>query len=293
MPDPLLLRGWTQWAYNEFCKKRSWSHLRAETAIVVGAQKTGTVTFTTGAKTITGGTLVFASTDVGRQIRISSIPIYTLVAVDTQANQATLQRVYSEPTTTTTATILDAYVTLPEDFHRFISILDPTNKWRLRFWVSQDTLNRWDPGRMGTGHGRVLASLGFSPVPGRTGCPQYELYPFQTGAYSYPVWYFRKPELLTDDQEIIGPLARRAQEVLLEGVLARCAMWPGTSGAKNPYFNLQLAAFHTKAFLTAIDEIDVQDEELYYEAAPLTEFAYADFPWDAAWLQTHEPYVIG
>lgn len=294
VPDPLLLRGWTQWAYNQFCERRGWSHLRAETGITVENQKTGTCTVTKGNATVAGGTLTFAATDVGRQFRLGTVPIYTILSVDaTGATSAVLNRTYSEPSGSVTGYILDAYVTMPENFHRFISVMDPANRWRVRFWVSQDTLNRWDPVRQSTGYARVLASQAYSPVTGFTGCPRYELYPYQTAVASYPVWYYRKPENLTDTQEIIGPLARRAQEVLLEGVLSRCAMWPGTAAQKNPYFNLTLAAAHKAAFESAILEIDVQDEELYFEALPITDFPYADFPWDSAWMQSHEPYIIG
>lgn len=294
VPDPLLVRGWTQWAYAQFCDRRGWSHLRAETAIVVDDQKTGTCGVTKGSATVTGAGLTFAATDVGRQFRLTSIPVYTITAVDlTGGTSATLNRTYTEASGTVSGTVLDAYVTLPEDFHRFISILDPQNKWRLRFWVSQDQLNRWDPGRMSTGNARLVASQAFSPVSGSTGRPRFELYPFQTSARSYPVWYYRKPEVLTDDQEILGPLARRAQDVLLEGVLSRCAMWPGTSATKNPYFNLALAKVHGEMFESKLLEVDVTDEELYYEAAPLSEFPFADYPWDATWLQSHEPQIIG
>lgn len=294
-PDVLLCRAWTQWAYNEFCERRAWSHLRAETVITTNVQKTGTCIVTKGSATVTGGTLTFAATDIGRQFRVSSIPIYTIIAVDPAgATTATLERVYSEATTvgSTTAYILDAYVTMPEDFHRFISVLDPANQWRLRFWISQDLLNMWDPGRQSSSNPCLLASQAYSPVPGMTGQPRYELYPYQTGFATYPVWYYRKPENMLDSQEIIGPLARRAMEILLDGALSRCAMWPGTTTGKNPYFSLSLAERHEQLFEKKIQEVTVVDEELYYEAQPLSDFLYADFPWSASWLQSHEPYLI-
>lgn len=296
VPDAMLLRGWTQWAYNQFCDRRGWSHLRAETSINVLDQHSGTCGVVAGSPTVTvgAGTMVLVATDVGRAFRVGSIPLYTIIAVNVGAQTATLNRNYSEVTAAAAAaTILDAFVTLPEDFHRFISVLDPQNKWRLRFWVSQDLINRWDPARTSTGNARLLASNGYSPVVVDKGKPRYELYPYQTIQRSYPVWYFRKPEILGDDDTIIGPLARRAQEILLEGTLSRCAMWPGTASQKNPYFNLSLAKAHNDAFEEKLTEITVVDEELYFEGMPLAEFALAEYPWNASWLQQNEPYLIG
>lgn len=294
-PDPLMCRAWTQWAYNQFCDRRGWSHLRAETVISVNDQKIGTVTVTKGSATVAGGGLVFVATDVGRQFRLGSIPIYTIVAVDlTGGTSATLERVYSEATQVgVTAYVLDAYVTLPLDFHRFISVLDPANRWRLRWWVSGQTLDLWDPVRQSAGNARLLANQSLSPVPVDRGKPRFELYPFMTSTRTYPVWYFRKPENLLDEDTIIGPLATRATEILLEGALSRAALWPGTSSKKNPYFSLALAKVHRDEFESKLIEVAVTDENLYFEELPLTQFGWADFPWDAGWLQTHEPFMIG
>lgn len=294
VPNPLLLRTWCQWAYNQFCDRRGWSHLKANTAITTNNQKTGTVTVTTGSATVTGGTLTFATTDVGRQFRLGSVPIYTIIAVDTSGGtSATLNRVYAEVGGAVTAYVLDAYVTMPEDFHRFISVVDPVNKWRLRWWVDSSYLDSWDPGRMSTGNPRLLANMSYSPVVALAGRARYEMYPYQTAFRTFPVWYYRKPENLLDTQELLGPLARRGVEILSEGALSRAALWPGTDTQKNPYFSLTLAETHRRRFEEVLSEIDVVDEELYFEGLPMTQFGFADFPWDAAWLQSHEPSIIG
>ena len=293
-PDPLLCRLWCQWAYNQFCDRRGWSHLKAITTITVQAQKTGICTVVVGNATVTGGTLTFAATDVGRQFRLGTIPIYTIIAVSTAGpTTATLDRVYTEASASPTGFVLDAYVTMPEDFHRFISFVDPVNRWQLRWWVDSSYLDRWDPARQSTGNPRVLANCSYSPVVAALGQPRYELYPYQTSFRTFPVWYYRKGENLLDAQPLMGPLARRGTEILTEGALSRCALWPGTVTQKNPYFSPSLAATHRESFERTLSEIDVVDEELYFEGLPLTQFDYADFPWNAAWLQSHEPYNIG
>lgn len=294
VPDPMLCRLWTQWAYNQFCDRRKWSNLRAEMAIVCNDQKTGNCTVTKGSTTVAGGTLTFAATDVGRQFRLGSIPIYTIVAVDVAGGTtATLERTYTEASGLTVAYILDAYVTMPEDFHTFYSVLDPANRWRLRWWVNSETLDRWDPGRTSPGNARLLANHSYSPVAGMAGRARYELYPYQTSAKAYPVWYYRKPENLLDAQEIVGPLARRASEILSLGALSSCALWPGTATIKNPYFSPSLSRELRDQFEVRLTEIVVVDDELFFEGIQLTQFGWADFPWDAAWLQSHEPYTIG
>lgn len=287
-----LARDWTQWAYNQFCDRRGWSHLRAITTISVTAQKSGTATVATGSATVTAGTLTFLSTDVGRQFRISTVPIYTIIAVS--GGNATLDRAYTESSGTFTFQVLDAYVTMPADFQQFIAVIDPQNRWRLKFWISQDRLNTWDPVRQNTGNAYWLANQAYSPVPGFEACPRYELYPYQTGDRTYPVFYYRKPETLADDTQIIGPLSQRASEILLHGALHQCSMWPGPEGKKNPYFDLRLAQMHGDLFEQKLIEVAVKDEDLYFEAMPLSEYPFApEFPFDSAWLQSHEPYTIG
>lgn len=291
---PLLCREWVQWAYNEYGTAWAWGDLRVESRITVNNQKTGTCTVTQGNATVAGGTLTFAATDVGRQFRLGSIPVYTIIAVNPAGGTtATLDQVYSEAGGVVTGYVLDAYVTLPIDFERFYAILDPNNKWRIRFWLSADLVNRLDPGRMSTSNACMVINQTYSPVPANLGQPRFELFPFQTAFRAYPMWYYKKPPILGDDDILIGQLGNRAKDILSEGALSRAALWPGTEGHKNPYFNLQLAAAHEAKFRQKIDQAEVKDDDLYFESCPIAEYPYAPFPWDAAYLQAHEPLVVG
>lgn len=290
----VLAREWVQWAYNEYGTARNWSHLRVESVIQVANQKTGTATAVFGSATVTGSvTLAFAATDVGRQFRISSIPIYTILSVNVGANTAVLNRIYGEASVSGTFTVLDAYVTMPLDFDRFAAILDPQNKWQLRYYIPAATINACDPGRQSTGNAAMLVNQNYSPVEGLTGCARYELYPYQTAARSYPMWYFRKGEILADDDVFIGQLANRAKDVLVPGALSQAAMWPGVDGKKNDYFNLSLSRELEGKFREKISEMRTKDDDLYFEDCPMVEYAYSPFPWSASWLQSHEPLVIG
>lgn len=286
-----LAREWTQWAYSELCDERVWSHLRVASAIVVTDPHAGTVTVTRGSNAVAAGTMVFVQADIGRQLRVSSVPIYTILTV--VGGVVTLDRAYTEVSGLVAATVLDAYITVPDDFARFIAVIDPNNKRRLRFWITQGDLDRGDPGRTSSGNASMLANATYSPVLAMFGRPRFELYPYQTGARAYPMWYYREGEILDDDDVLIGPLGNRGKDVLIEGALSRCALWPGTEGKKNPYFNLALARVHDEKFHDKITTLKVGDDELYFEDMPVVDFAFADFPWDASWLQQNVPESIG
>lgn len=290
----LLCREWVQWAYNEYGSYHAWGDLRVESVIAINDQKSGTCTVTKNSATVAGGTLLFAATDVGRQFRLTSIPIYTIIAVDvTGGTSATLNRVYSEANGVPTATVLDAYVTMPLDFARFYAVLDPANKWRLRWNLNQDFVNRLDPGRMATSNAVMLINQTPSPVAADAGKFRFEFYPYQTSARAYPLWYYKVAPTQGDDDTFTGVLATRAKDVLVEGALSRAALWPGTEGHKNPYFNLSLAQAHEARFLEKIAQLETKDDEIYFESCPIAEYPYAPFPWDAAYLQAHEPQMIG
>lgn len=288
--DPLLAREWVQETYIDACDEKLWSHQRAETAITVRVSRTGTATATLGLATLAAGTLTFSAADVGRQIRLESVPLYTII--DVTAGVPTLDRTYSETSGVGTFTVLDAYWTAPLDFWRFLVVIDPTNKWKLRYWVTEEQLNQVDPGRMSTGSPWCLASQRYSPVVADQGRSRFELFPYLVTARSFPVMYYTKPTVLTDDDVLIGPFARGGKALLIDGALAKCSLWPGTEGAKNPYFNLALADKHERRYQDKLQQLEVKDEDMYPTYMPLAQYDWAATPWDAAWLQSHVPQTI-
>ena len=291
--DPLLVRDWVQEAYRVACDDKVWSHQRAETAIIVDDQRRGTADVEQGSPVVLGGTLIFANTDIGRQVRVSSIPLYTLIDVDTVLNTATLDRPYAEADDTVQLTILDAYWTAPEDFWRFLAVVDPTNKWRLRWWVTEDQLNAIDPGRMSTGSPWCVASQRYSPVEADAGRARYEVYPYVTSARSFAVLYYTKPATLVEDDVLIGPFARGGDDTLIEGALWQAALWPGTGDLKNPYFSLPLAEQLEARFRAKVQTLENKDEDLYPTFMPSAMYyPWAPYPLDSAWLQGHVPQTI-
>jgi len=215
------------------------------------------------------------------------MPIYTIIAAT--AAQYQIDRVYGGTTAVAaSAQVLDAYITMPEDFQRFITVLDPANNWQLHIWMTDDELNTWDPQRSSSGTpfglaSRRLVTQGSASLIGRA---QYELWPYPTSARNYPYYYIRRAETLTDSSRFLGVFAQRA-DVLIQGALAYCSEWPGAEDRRNPYFNLGLASQKREQFYDQLDRLLVLDQELYptwlETISQLGRYPFA--PLDARYLQ--------
>ena len=285
-----LVRFWTQEAYRQVCDRRPWSWLRSENEFLITAQKTaGTVTVTNNSAAVVGVGTAFAASDVGRQFRSgTSGPVYS-IATHTDATNITIDRVYGGTTAAGASyTILDAYVTMPADFLRFISVLDTSNNWQLHLWITEAELNAWDAQRSSTGTPWALVNRRRSSLAATVGRAQYELWPYQTSAKGYPYYYIRNPESLADTDTLQDPLNSRS-DILVMGAIAQCAGWPGLEGRNNPYFNPTLAASKQKEFSANVDRMEVLDEETYLTWMETTNFQRWPFaPIDAQYLQSHD-----
>lgn len=281
---PFLAQEWVQNAYNQACTNRNWSHLRAETTLRTKAGRYGTATVVQDSATVQGVGLTFAASDVGRQFRFNTVPLYTIIAVNVGANQATLDRVYVEASAAAaTFQVLDAFITMPANFKTWGVVTDRSRWWILHLWATEAELTRWDPLRSVSGPPRVLASKLPSPVAAQAGQPMFELWPYSTDEAYFPAIYFVKPDALTDSTVFRGAFSQRT-DVLVDAAMAECARWPGPSAdRKNPYFNLALSAKLTEHVDSELRRMEVADEDLYPTWLQPGRFAMA--PLDAAWLQ--------
>lgn len=247
---------WTQQAYNTLGDRKGWSWLRKEDQFLVSASKTLTVGVTRGSKTVTGN---FAASDDDRQFRVGNGIPYSIESV-TVGVSATLDRSYGKATNAAaSATILDAYVTAPSDFLRFLAVYDPGQQRLIEFNITEDELNEADPEREATAASPlVLASLKYNT----SGRIQYELYPYRTVEAHYPFLYQRRPEELADATAWPGPLKARG-DIIVTGALALAAEWPGDENRRNPYFNLQLAQRKLLQFERELAQLEFRDEEIY------------------------------
>lgn len=278
-----LVRDWVNDAWKTLCRKRPTANfLRASSALTINAERAVTATVTLGSATVTSAGL-FLAADVGRQLRVSTFPSYTVIA-QPDVNTLTLDRPFGEATATGTVTIYDGLALLPTDFGQFDLIADPYNQRRLAFWITEDQLNILDPTRQSSDSGpRLLATASPSPVTATLGQVRYEYWPRPTSARSYPFLYFKNAQNLADSFAFSGAMSE-AGDVLKKGALAQAARWPGTSDKVNPYFNLQLAQMLDKEFDNGCQKVSLRDDDqagsdlsrVHWERWPLADLAYND-----------------
>ena len=307
LASPLLCQYWVQQAYTGVCDKRPWSFLRAENEFLVNASHSGLVNMTRGSAVvtttgITTGQMVFQTTsptDQDRQFRVgTNQPVYTILAVDPVAQQITLDRVYGGTTSATNvgvqATILNAYLTVPSDFQRFLAVLDPANNWQLHLWVTDEEINTWDAQRSSVGTPWAVASRRLQTQGTFAGRIQFELWPFANTNKNYPYYYIRRPETLTDASTFLGPLAVEGN-IMVNLALAEAAMWPGFEDRKNPYYDKALAQMKMKQAEDDLNRIEVLDEEIYMTwletVSWINRLQFA--PIDSRYLQSHDQHYTG
>jgi hypothetical protein len=243
----------------------------------------GTVSVVNGSATVTGSSTAWASTLIGRQFFTEgSGPFYTITAV-AGPTSLTLDRVWGKPDASgVTYSIQTIYVSPPTDFLHFTTVVDLDNNWRLRVNISQDLLDTWDSKRSTAGTSWTLAPA----PPGASGEIRYELWPRANSAKTYHYRYSRKPPLLSAPTD--RPIFPIRGDVLRHGALAELCLWPGTSTAPNPYFNLQSHELHERLFKESLAKTQREDQEI--SQTDLSYATWESLPWaplDAAFIQSH------
>lgn len=271
--------------YRQILERRNWSGLRKEAEFVLNDQKTdGTVSVTRNSTTVTGTSTAFASTDVGRQFKTGTSPVYIISAVNVGLQTLTLDRSYGATTdTAATYTIFDGYLTVPSDFLQFDCVVDPSTGWKLRYWVTSAELNAIDPQRLSFGEPHLLADRLFDTT---TGLPQYEAWPYTSSARTLYYTYFKRAADLTEDSDT--PIWPIRSDALVAGALADCARWPGTADQPNPYFaRPEYWKSYEAKFEDMMIEIERRDEDIYMtmlKQSPFADYSYAP---SARWIQNH------
>lgn len=266
VPDapPLLVRDWVMNAYRQFWDRRLWSQSIYQGQLTwADAVSNLACTVTYGSATVTSVGL-FTSDMAGRQFRVGTYPIYTILTVP-DANTLTLNEpYYGSPTgAITTGQVLDAYGTLPTDFGAFQVVVDPTNQRLIPWWATQQELVLIDPTRSSASSTpRLLVAAQESIYPTTLGQVQYEFWPKPTAAGVFPYYASRRPVPLSDTDTFRGILGTRS-DVLITGALAECATWPGTRDRPNPYFSLTNAKWLSDSFTSLCNQLDLRDDDVY------------------------------
>lgn len=260
---PLLVRAWAQDGYNIFCDANGWAFLRAEGILQTQASRSLEVAPTLNS-TLLASAALFVPGDAGRQLKVGTTPIYT-IATYVNASTVLLDLPYATVTAqgNQTATIFDAYATMPADFTRFLTIVDPYNQQVIPYWYTQDQIALADPARTNSDSGpRFLVARKYSSATATLGRVQYEYAPYPTAARGYPYLYFRAAEQLADDAVLPGVLGTRA-DALRTYVLSRGAMWPGTADAKNPFFSPGTAQLLQREWDAKLQQLTLTDDDVY------------------------------
>ncbi len=270
--------------YRKILERRDWSATRREAEFHLRASKSdGAVSFTQYTAAIAGTGTSFTSGDIGRQFKAGSgSPVYTITDVDVPGQILTLDRTIGVQTSVLVSYyIMDAYVTPPEDFLRFVTVVAPLQAWRLRHWVTQDELNTIDPQRTFFGNPYIIADRMYSAA----GLPQYEAWPYTTTFQTlYYIYITRPADLVEPDDEPIWPIRT---DILVTGALADVARWPGTREQPNPYFsNPNYWKAYEAEFEDKMIDIERRDEDVFMSYLQSYN-QYGLAPFSASWLQSH------
>lgn len=284
-----LARKWVDDAYRTLCDRRPWQWLQYTDQIVWLASRTFSCTVTLGSTSVTAVAGTFVSTDVGRQFRVGTFPIYTIIAVLPDGTRADLDLAYQSSAGggVKTGQILDAYCTLPTKFGSFLVLADQVNQRFVPWWASLEELALLDPTRTSADSvPRLLAAASPSPVPATLGQTRYEFWPKPSAAGSFFYYARSRPEIPSDQTALTGVLATRP-DVLEAGALAAAARWPGTKDLPNPYFNLALARQLQQDFDAGCLQLDLRDDDQVQQT-------YSTLPWHlwTGWGWAYDTHLL-
>lgn len=271
--------------YRRILERRDWSAMKQESEFIIDAAKSdGTVLVTRKSDSVVGTDTSFDITDIGRQFKVGSSPIYTIVNVDIGTQTLELDRSYGDVTAaTTTYKIFTGFVSPPEDFLRFEDIVDYQRGWRLWHNITSHEINAMDPMRLNFGDPYIVADRMYD----LGNQPQYELWPYCTANKTiYYTYYARPVDLLRPIDEPIFPIR---SDAIVAGALADAARWPGTKTDPNPYFSRpDYWKTYEAEFEDKMIEIERRDEDLMITQLQQDRYAGMSFyPISANFLMNH------
>jgi hypothetical protein len=260
--DALLCRQWVLDAYKRACTGQQWGFLRGEGQLVVLAARSVTVGVTQGSTSVTS-TAAFVSGDGGRQLRVASRGIPFTLTFSTTSLCA-LDRTYEGDTNAAaSASIFDAYATMPADFDSFRSLINPTVQRPMPWMLSREVLDYRDPDRTATDStARMLVSHRMSGVSGQTGRLLYEWWPYPTARAAYPMTYYKRVDALADTDSFVGVFSTRAEDLLCYARY-RAAMYPGTPERRNPGYSVAAAQEHKSEWEQVVTSLGVRDDDQF------------------------------
>jgi len=281
----LLAERWIRDRYREVCRKWLWSFKVAEGEFSTPAvYNTGTITVTNNSTAIVGAGTTFTSAMANRQLQVGGFTFNINTFTDT-TNLVIDRKWQSATAAAQTYSIVQGWITPAEtDFQSFLSVVDPSNSWRIRLHFNYRDLDRIDPRRASSGVPTLLSARSYNS----SGVPRFELWPYSTSIRQYTFLYEKAVADLSATSD--SPAAPVSGDALVWGAVADLCRWPGTETYKNPMFTPQnyfaLAREYEAKFVDRVDQLNKIDQNIY-----LTDLLqYQEIPWaplDSKFIQNH------
>jgi hypothetical protein len=260
-----LIRQWALQTYAKLLSGQRWSWQKTTITYRPAAARSVALTLTPGSATVVSAAL-FLATDVGKQILIGGQPRLT-IATFVNTSQITLDAVYGGTTTIADAQIIESFYVPPADFQQFDMVREYTSRRIMPWWLPLSLIQTWDPHFEQVGQPRTIVALTAN---------RWIFWPINTVGAILEITYLAGPATatLTDEMALPAPLADR-DYVLQNGVLVKCAMYPGTPSERNPYFNLALARDLMQQFERDRHDLGIVDDDM----APTQVIDNVDWGW--------------
>jgi hypothetical protein len=162
----------TLWAANAFARladlydRWSW-RLKYAQFLIPDVYNTGTISVASTDPTLVTGTgTTWTAAMVGRQMRMADTYGFGFDIIEfVDSTHVRISQPWLDADLTNAAySIVQQFVTVPDDFAAFISVLDPTQNHQLRTGVERREIDRRDVRRTSTGNPYVLAEAGYAPA---------------------------------------------------------------------------------------------------------------------------------
>lgn len=285
LPTPLAQK-FVNKAYSRILNQAILPNTFRESAFVVPAQyATGTLAVTNGSTNVVGTGTTWTSDMVGRQLIVNNRGPFLDISTVNSATSITTVQPFIGTDFSGAYTIALVYIPMPSDFMSFRSVVDVVNNWKVWTDFTQEQIDVLDARRIVSGTPWLMAVCRPS-APGTVNeLVRYELWPRRTGGQTYPFKYIPKLALMSAPSD--RPVFPVRGDIILEGALAECAIWPGTKDAPNPYYDIQLHRTHEARFWKGLYDLEreVQMTAQSWISYGDTSLPYA--PLDAAYLQAH------
>lgn len=234
------------------------------------------------------GSTLTCSSLAGLQLQLGPFnPIYTLLGVSSatgSANTGIIDMAFGGGTLTNTSyQLVNAYINVDPNLRSFVQLWDPTQGIPLATNVSQAELNSLDAQRQSTGNPQCFADLG----PSVSGTFQYEIWPYQTSAYSLGCLFNRQWPVLKRPTDrppyFIDP------SIIIAGATADALRRKDIRSAADtdPYFNIQLAREFEEKFVEGAKLAAAADEEKSQQALTSSVFQPSNVQGSASFWQSH------